>query len=299
MYCRYCLQPIPDRSPRCPECGSNLVEGANTAVVETSRFSLTPAQTQMAAIVFVIVTVVFLCAIIGLARPQALPESVIAALNLGTATVTPTLQVQRGVTAATPTPMAWVEHINPEARFRLSLPNGWRAINQARTGWQNDLRILGREYQWANDLFEGRTIPTEARSRAVDPSLVNAETGQAVLLTVSQTTQLDEDLTLTQLEQMIRTDLSRLAELAGPVRGADFMLQRSARQTINGREALFIEMSGRTTVISQPAQTRIQLYFVQVRQEIYLISFLAEEQTANSNRAIFEQILNSFEPVNE
>lgn len=298
MYCRYCLQHIPDRSNRCPECGSNLLETAADSGPQRGRFALTPAQTQAAAIIFVIVAAAFLCTIIGLARPQMLPESMIVALNLGTATPTPTLQVQqRDLVATTPTPMTWIEHSNAEAGFRISLPNGWRVINQARSGWQNDLITLNRDHNWANDLFESRSIPTEARSRAVDPSLVNPETGQALLLTVSQTTHLGEDVTLTQLETMIRTDLGQLAELTGPVQGSDFMLQRSLRQTINGREALFIELSGRTTVLNQPAQTSLQLYFIQIGREIYMIAILAEEQVASGSRATFEQIVNSFEPV--
>jgi hypothetical protein len=299
MYCRYCLQPIPERSNRCPECGSNLLETAVDGGPQRGRFALTPAQTQAAAIIFVFVAVAFLCTIVGLARPQMLPEPLIVALNLGTATPTPTLQVQqRDVVATTPTPMSWVEHTNGEAGFRISLPNGWRVINQARPAWQNDLIALNRDYDWANALFESRTIPVEARSRAVDPSLVNPETGQALLLTVSRATHLGEGLTLTQLEELLGADLGQLAELTGPVRGDDFVLQRSLRQTINGREALFIELTGRTTVINQPAQTRIQLYFIQIRREIYMIAIMAEEQVASGNRAIFEQIVNSFEPVN-
>jgi len=297
MYCRYCLQPIPPRSARCPECGSNLLEKAGGQQAEQIRSVLTPAQTRAAATVFVIVGFCLLAAIVALARPQLLPDQVIVALNLGTATPTPTRQLERGAAIATPTLPAWSEHINPEAGFRLSLPDGWQVINQARVGWQSDLRALNREYSWAERLFEGNVIPSELRSRAVSPSLVNPATGQAVLLTVSTTNQLGETLSLADIEQLLRTDLAGLAELTGPVPGADFMLQRSVRQTVNNQETLFVELTGQAILLNQTVPARIQLYFIQTGNQIYLLSWLAEEQLATTNRALLEQISNSFAPV--
>jgi hypothetical protein len=297
MYCRYCLQPIPPRSSRCPECGSNLLAEAGDRPTDQSHSVLTPGQTRAAAMVFVIVGLCLLAAIVALARPHLLPDQVIVALNLGTATPTPTRQLERGAAIATPTLPAWSEHINPEAGFRLSLPDGWQVINQARVGWQNDLRALNREYSWVDRLFEGNVIPSERRSRAVSPSLVNPATGQAVLLTVSTTSELGENLSLADIEQRLRTDLAGLAELTGPVSGANFMLQRSARQTVNNQEALFVELSGRATLLDQPVPARIQLYFIQATNQIYLLSWLAEEQAATANRALLEQITSGFTPV--
>jgi hypothetical protein len=297
MYCRYCLQSIPPRSARCPECGSNLLERAGDQQAEQIRSVLTPAQTRAAATVFVIVGFCLLAAIVALARPQLLPAQVIVALNLGTATPTPTRQLERGAEIATPTLPAWREHINPEAGFRLSLPDGWQVINQARIGWQNELRTLNRDYSWAERLFEGSVIPRELRSRAVSPSLVNAVTGQAVLLTVSTTNELGENLSLADIENKLRTDLAGLAELTGPVQGTDFMLQRSLRQTVNNQEALFVELTGRASLLNQPVPTRIQLYFIQTGNQVYLLSWLAEEQLASNNRALLAQISNSFAPV--
>lgn len=301
MRCKYCFQAIPDHSPRCPQCGSVLSERAVAADTSKKRSGLlggapmTRQQTTTVAVVSVLAIVCLLCVVISLARPSLLPPPVIAALNLGTPLPTATFQATRA-TIFTPTPLTWTDHTNTQAGFTISFPAGWLVVNQARAGWQTTVRNQSDDHEWAETLFETDVTPAEDRSRAVDPAAIDTNTGRVAVFTVGQAP-LAADTTFAQIEEIARTQPATLAELAGSLVGTSTTAARSDRLQVNGRDALLVEFTATPTLFERTTRVRVRLYFVPVEDELFLVSYFAEEQLAHQNRALYDQIVQGFEPT--
>ena len=301
MRCKYCFQAIPDHSPRCPQCGSRLMENVPAADTQSARRGLfggkplNPQQTRTVAVVLLLGVGCLVCVIVTLARPSLLPPTMIAALNLGTPIPTATFQATRS-TILTPTPLNWREHSNGQAGFTISFPAGWLAVNQARTGWQTTVRNQADDYDWAETLFETELTPAEPQSRAVDPAAIDPAAGRIVVFTVGQAA-LAEETTFIQIEEIARSQPATLSELAGGLVGSSVNAARSERVTVNGREALLVEFTADPTLLERTTRVRVRLYFIPAEDGLFLVSYFAEEQLANQNRALYDQIIQSFEPT--
>jgi hypothetical protein len=306
MRCKYCFQAIPDQSARCPQCGSRLVEGSLAAVAgnaaatpsgstRTKRRPLTAKQSRRMTIIAALAVAAFLCILVILIFPSLLPAPVIAALNLGTPIPTATFQATRA-TIFTPTPPIWRSFSNRQAGFNFDLPAGWLVVNQANTGWQDTVEETAADYPWAETLFETGTVPNEPRSRAVDPAAIDMDNGKVVVFTAGLAP-LESGTTFSQIEEIARSQPATLAELAGGLVGTNFTAARSERLAVNGRDALLVEFTAQPDFFGQVIRVRVRLYFVPVGDELFLITYFAEEQLANQNRALYDQIVQSFEPT--
>ena len=193
MRCRYCFDTIDDRTKPCPHCGSRqpvIVDGVEVdpgAGTIGGTLALTRRQVLTAVIALVLIVGCGLFALTARLRPSALPSPVIAALNLGTPVPTNTPQVTRA-TIATPTPLNLQTHTNNRVDFQINFPNNWLVVNQAVFGWSEDVRDFSEEYSWAETLFEAGQGGTIARSRAIDPDVVDTDTGELVVFTVGSAT---------------------------------------------------------------------------------------------------------------
>jgi hypothetical protein len=301
MRCKYCFQAIPDHSPRCPQCGSQLAERLPAAESKPkgkgllSSTPMTRQQTTTVAVVSILGVVCLLCVFISLAQPSLLPSPLIAALNLGTPLPTATFQATRS-TIFTPTPLTWRDHTNTQAGFTMSFPAGWLVVNQARTGWQSTVRNQSDDYEWAETLFEVELTPAESRSRAVDPAAIDPDNGRVVVFTVGEAP-LAADTTFAQIEEIARSQPATLGELAGTLVGTSTTAARSERLQVNGRDALLVEFTADPDLLGQTTRVRVRLYFIPIEDELFLVSYFAEEQLANQNRALYDQIVQGFEPT--
>ena len=50
-------------------------------------------------------------------------------------------------------------------------------------------------------------------------------------------------------------------------------------------------------LLDQTIRVRVRLYFIPVADELFLVSYFAEEQLANQNRALYDQIVQGFTPA--
>jgi hypothetical protein len=256
---------------------------------------MSQGQSRLVALISVLGVITVLCVLVSLARPSLLPPPVIAALNLGTPLPTATFQATR-VSIFTPTPFTWRDHANTEAGFRMSFPDGWLVVNQARPGWQGTVRSQYDQYEWAETLFETELTPEEDRSRAIDPAGVDPDNGRVVVFTVGQAP-LAADTTFAQIEEIARSQPATLAELAGPLVGTSNTAARSQRLQVNGRDALLVEFTADPTLFERAIRVRVRLYFVPAEGELFLISYFAEEQLANQNHTLYDQIVQGFTPT--
>jgi len=300
MRCRYCFDVIPESNKPCPHCGSRqpvLVGGIEVDPgVETGGPTLTLTRQQgIAAVVAVLLFIgCVLFALIALIAPGALPPPVVAALNLGTPIPTNTPQVTRA-TIATPTPLDLAVHSNNQVAFQITFPSNWLVVNQALFGWLDEVSDLAEEYSWAETLFETGLGGTISRSRAVDPGVVNTDSGELVVFTVGSATDILSSLTYDQIPQLAAEDPAALSQLAGPLIGSNFTTRRTAALTVNGRPATLVEFTSQSEIFQEPVQLRVRLYFIQGPNEIYLVSYFAESQLANRNQILYEDIVQSFE----
>lgn len=306
MRCRFCFQAIPDQSARCPQCGSRLVENAPAAVAEkpgrqqpdhanTGRKPFTAKQNRQVTIVAGLGVAAVLCLLAILIFPSLLPAPLIATLRLGTPIPTATFQATRS-TIFTPTPPVWRTYTNRQAGFTLDLPAGWLIVNQATSGWQDTVEDTAADYPWAETLFETGVVPGEPRSRAIDPAAIDIDNGQVVVFTAGLAP-LEEGTTFSQIEEIARSQPATLAELAGGLVGTNFTAARSERLTVNGRDAILVEFTAQPNFFGQIIRVRVRLYFIPAEDTLFLVSYFAEEQLANQNRALYDQIIQSFEPI--
>lgn len=302
MRCRYCFDTILDSRKPCPHCGSRqplIVDGVEVDPGSNKGgggLTLTRRQIMTAVIVMVLLVACVLFALTATLRPGALPPEVIAALNLGTPIPTNTPQVTRA-TIATPTPLNIETHTNNRADFQISFPASWLVINQSIFGWQEDVEDLAEDYSWAETIFETGRSGTILQSRAVDPDVVDTDTGQLVVFTVGSATDILEDLAYNQIPQLATDEPEALSELAGPLIGSNFTTRRTATLTVNGLPATLVEFTSQAEIFQEAVQLRVRLYFVQSENEIYLVSYFAEDQLAQRNQFLYEDIVQSFEII--
>jgi len=301
MRCRYCFDTILDSKKPCPHCGSRqplIIDGVELDPGVKTGGGLTLTRRQIRTAVIVTVTIVA-CVLFGLTatfRPGALPPQVIAALNLGTPIPTNTPQVTRA-TIATPTPLDLQTHTNNRVNFQISFPANWLVVNQAVFGWQDDVGDLAEDYSWVETIFETGRSGTIPQSRAVDPDVVDTDTGELIVFTVGSATDILDDLVYSQIPQLATDEPEALSELAGPLIGSNFTTRRTATLTVNRLPATLVEFTSQAEIFQEPVQLRVRLYFVQGENEIYLVSYFAENQLAIRNQLLYEDIVQSFEII--
>jgi hypothetical protein len=258
--------------------------------------TLTRRQGIAAVIAVMLLAGCILFAMIALIAPGTLPPPVVAALNLGTAIPTNTPQVTRA-TIFTPTPVDLTTHTNIPVGFRITFPSNWLVVNQATFSWLEQVNDLSEEYSWAETLFESGLGGTISRSRAVDPGVVDTDSGELVVFTVGSATNILSTLTYDQIPQLAAENPAALSELAGPLIGSSFTTRRTAALTVNGRPATLVEFTSQAEIFQEPVQLRVRLYFIEGTNDIYLVSYFAESQLANRNQILYEDIVQSFEIV--
>jgi hypothetical protein len=300
MRCRYCFDTINDRTKPCPHCGSRqpvIVGGVEVdpgAGIGGGSLSLTRRQIRTAVIAALLIAACLLFGLTALIRPGALPPSIVAALNLGTPIPTNTPQVTRA-TIATPTPLTLQTHTNSRVGFQISFPSNWLVVNQAVFGWPDDVEDLGEEYSWAATLFQTGEGGTVARSRAVDPNVVDVDTGELVVFTVGSASDILDTLEYSQIPQLAAENPQALSELAGPLIGGDFTTRRTAALRVNGLPATLVEFTSRSEIFEEAVQLRVRLYFVEGPNDVYVVGYFAEEQLAIRSQRLYEDIVQSFE----
>jgi hypothetical protein len=297
MYCYYCLQPISDRSPRCPECGSRLTESAAESSDKPRELSGPGSGMFAIAALLVIILPVLACGVVGWLRPSLLPSSMVAMLARETPPPPAAPQAARAV-FVTPTPLSWQEHSNRQLNFTISFPASWSVLNQAQRGWQRFAQEEAKRHTWADDVYQVDLAPNEPRTRAVDVDTWNLSQGKVAIFNITATSSLGEDLTLSQLEEWARAEPLRLVALTGPQDTRAVTSQRTERTQLDGREALLVEYATESELLDKRMRGRIRLYFVQTELGVLAITYFAEEQLAGSNRALYEQVVQSFR-VNE
>lgn len=302
MRCRYCFDIIDDRSKPCPHCGSRqpvIVDGVEVdpgAGSSSSTLSLTSRQVVTTVIVAIVVVGCLLFFLTARFRPAALPPPVIAALGLGTPIPTNTPQVTRA-TIFTPTPISFDTHTNRRVGFEITFPSNWIVVNQSIFGWQDTVQGMAEEYSWVETLFETGLDGRISRSRAVDPNAVDIDTGELVVFTVGSASDILEDLTYNQVPQIAAENPEALSELAGPLIGGNFTTRRTATLQVNGRPATLVEFTSQAEIFQENVQLRVRLYFIQGQDKVYLVSYFAENQLAQRNQNLYEDIVQSFEII--
>jgi hypothetical protein len=318
--CRYCFQAITERTHQCPHCGSHLPVAApktgRQALVARSETASPdpqekkekrprPPMSRRQAVGMVgglaLVAACLCFGLVTLVQPALLPAPVLAVMPfLGTATPSPTPQVTP-VTLLTPTPTIWETHTNSRAGFSIDFPAGWQVIDQTHPSWQDEVKGLAETYGWAETLFETGAAPTTPRSRAIDPAYINLANRQVLVFTIGQADLISNTLTYEDIEAIARNQPAGLARLAGGLNligsetaGYNFTSQRSERVRLNDQEALLVEFTADTEILAQPVRVRVRLYFVLDGQQVYLVSYFADETAATNNRAFYDQVVNSF-----
>jgi hypothetical protein len=65
--------------------------------------------------------------------------------------------------------------------------------------------------------------------------------------------------------------------------------------TVNGLPATLVEFTSQAEIFEERVQLRVRLYFVEGENEIYLVSYFAEDQLAQRNQGLYENVVQSFE----
>jgi hypothetical protein len=221
----------------------------------------------------------------------------IALFNLQTPVPTPLPQIARAA-FATPTRLAWQEHINPRAGFTISFPANWLVVNQAQSGWQSQVEDLSEDYSWVETLFETGVNPSNRHTRAIDPGVINVAGGKVMLFTAGTADALGAGLTLDSVRTMANNETAKVAELVVSQTASAFTNLRTEQKMLNGQPALLVEFVSVSQILNQPVRGVTQLHFVQSGNKMYAVGYFAEEQLANSYRSLYEDVVNSFR-VNE
>lgn len=301
MYCRYCLQPIPDRSQRCPECGSNLTLEGEAQPLETrpaGQPAISP-KASVTAVLVVLVVILLLCGGIGLLRPNWLPEPIAALFGQRTAgQIVP--QAARTI-PPTPTPALWQEYSNQRANFSIQFPEEWLVIHQGQANWRQEVEDAQEMYEWANAIFESERPMPFPQTRAVDPAVIDPAFGQTMAFTISQVDALlgrrDGQVDLDDLLTLAENEPEQLLEWAGPWAGQQVTSIHHQRLLINERETLFVELASSSTIEQTATRMWVRLYFIAGESDLYVAGYFAEEQLGNQNRDLYQQIIETFQPL--
>lgn len=322
MRCRYCFESIPDFSAQCPACGSKLPDNkrsgrpARPEVVpppststresitespDTCRLPLTGRQMRMLAGGGVFLMVCLCFTLVAVAAPGLLPQPVFVVLPfLASPTPLPTPQVTRAP-VATPTPIVLVQYPNENDRFTISFPAGWLVVDQEQAGWRDRVRDMGETYSWAETLFETAAAPAEPQMRAIDPAIVDLANGRLVLFTAAQVDLDAGTVTMADIETLAAEDPAGLAALAGgltlignPQDGYNVQAIRTARVKVSGRGALLVEFEANSRLRDRPVRVVVRLYFVPDGNNLYVITYLADENAFRRHEALYDQIVQSF-----
>ncbi len=306
MRCRYCFQEIPDRSARCPECGSRLPKqqeeiapGVFVEEAQKEDGSVGPLTVQQAAALVggVLLVLALLCGgVVALVNPGLLPQPVVDRLSfLATPTPLPTFQATRAPIAPSPTPRNMGAHCSRRGNFCIQFPDEWVVVDQGLPPWQREVEALGETYEWAPSLFVTTTVPTVPRIRAVPPALVDVQQGQIARFTAGESDQLDEALGLSDIEQLARQEPEALTSSGDIIVAETFTVRRIEREAPGNREGATVEYSADVRAMGLQFPVRGHLYFFSAGDRLYLVSYLADEGTFANQRSLFDTIVQSFE----
>jgi hypothetical protein len=250
----------------------------------------------MAATVALAVVVVCLClAIVALVRPSILPPPVVAFFNLGSVAPTATPQVTRA-SIATPTPLVWQAHGDGQAGFTINFPANWLVVSRSGGDWQNAAEAVAGDAEWVATLFETETDPAGPQSRAVDPDAVDLTNGRLVVFSAGRTPA-GQVTTFEAIADSARSDPAALAALSTELVGSELTGTRTEEVMVNSRPALLVEFAGQSQFLDRAFRTRLRLYFVPAGDDLFVVSYLADELSATQNRSLYDEIVQSFAPL--
>ena len=309
MRCRYCFQTIPDRSARCPHCGSRLPKQQIEAAPESDKQEEPEADggpgplsaQQTAALVGGVLLVVALlfAGLVALLRPSLLPQPVVDRLSfLATSTPLPTPQATRAPITPSPTPRAMEAYCSDRGDFCIRFPESWLVIDQGRPPWQREVEAFGETYDWAPSVFVTRTIPTAPRIRAVPPSLIDLEQGRITRFTAGETGYLEDALPFDDVERLARQEPQTLAPPEDIIVPATFTVGRIEREAAGNQEGAMVEYAADVRVMDVQFPVRGRLHFYPRDDRLFVVSYLADEGTFTSQRSRFDAIVQSFEVDN-
>ena len=306
MRCRYCFQEIPDRSARCPHCGSRLPKqqeevvpgplGQEATEPDGGPGPLT-AQQAIALVGGVLLMLALLCGgVVALVNPSLLPQPVVDRLAfLATPTPLPTFQATRAPIAPSPTPRNMGEHCSRRGNFCIRFPDEWLVVDQGVPPWQREVEALGETYEWAPSLFVTTTVPTVPRIRAVPPALVDVQQGQIARFTAGESDHLDDALGFNDIEELARREPETLTSPGDIIVAETFTVRRIEREVPGNREGTTVEFSADVRVMDLQFPVRGHLYFFSTGDRLYVVSYLADEGTFATQRSLFDTIVQSFE----
>lgn len=307
MRCPYCFQLIEEQSPRCPHCGSRLpqdveIDGTSQQKVPTEdlRQADAPAVPLSNRQLFgllgaIILLLVCLCGgLLALARPELLPQPVIAAAPfLASPTPLPTRQATRAP-LVTPTAVTTETVCSRRAEFCLTFPRGWLVLDQGLPGWQREADALARSHPWLPDLFDVDEVPRVARLRAAPPTLISPVDDRIARLTVGETEAFTPTLTLDEIETLIQADPATIVGTVGLPLPPAANVRRLEREQLGEYAALVIELEARARIQEESIPVRARTYLVPANERLYALSYLADATTIATRRSEFEEIFQTF-----
>lgn len=305
MRCRYCFQAIPDRSARCPECGSRLPKqkdalaaGVFAEEAQEGDGGVGPLSVQqtVALVGGAMLVLALLCGgLVALVSPGLLPQPVIDRLSfLATPTPRPTFQATRSSITPSPTPHNMDEHCSRRGNFCIGFPDEWLVTDQGLPPWQREVEAFGERYEWAPSLFVTTTVPLAPRIRAASPGLVNVPQGRVARLTAGESDWL-EDGSFEEVERLARQEPEALAPPEDVIVPNTFTVRRIERDPVGDLEGTIVEFGADVRLMGLQFPVRGRLYFFAPGDRLYVISYLADEGTFASQRSMFEAIVHSFE----
>lgn len=307
MRCRYCFQSIPERSDRCPHCGSRLpkeqkeaaagVLGRETAEADDGGPGPLSVQQMVALIGGGLLVLALLCGgVVALVNPGLLPQPVVDRLSfLATPTPLPTFQATQAPIAPTPTPRSMEEHCSRRGNFCIRFPQEWLVTDQGLPPWQREVDALGERYEWAPSLFVTRTVPMVPRIRAVAPELIDVEEGRIARFTAGESEQLEAGLSNEELVRQAREEPEALVDAEEIFAAETFAVRRIERGIPGSREGTTVEFEADASILGREFPVRGRLYFFSPGDRLYVISYVADEGTLLSEQPLFEEIVLSFE----
>jgi len=306
MRCRYCFQAIPDRSDRCPHCGSRLpkqqkekapgVHGPGGPEPEGGPGPLTLRQAAALAGGVVLVLALLCGGVVALVRPGLLPQPVVDRLSfLATPTALPTSQATRAPIAPSPTPRNMGEHCSRRGNFCIRFPDEWLVTDQGLPPWQREVVAFGERYEWAPSLFVTTTVPTVPRIRAVPPRLVDVEQGRLARFTAGESNYLEDELSFDDIERLARQEPEALAPPDDIIVAETFTVRRIERDVPGNQEGTTVEFAAVARVMGLQFPVSGRLHFFSPGDRLYVVSYLADEGTFANQRSLFDAIVQSFE----
>lgn len=305
MRCRYCFQAIPDRSARCPECGSRLPKqnddvaaGVFVPEPQEGESGIGPLSAQQAAALvggILLVLALFCGGGVALVNPGLLPQPVVDRLSfLATPTPLPTFQATRASIAPSPTPGNMDEVCSRRGNFCIRFPDEWLVTDQGLPPWQREVEAFGERYDWAPSLFVTTTVPTAPRIRAAPPGLVDVPQGRVARLTAGESDWLD-DVSFEEIERLARQEPEALAPPEDVFVANTFTVRRIEQETVDDLETTIVEFGAEARLMGLQFPVRGRHYFFSPGDRLYVISYLADEGTFANQQSLFEAIVHSFE----